>query len=105
MGCVRWKPSGHTPRQSLWAPFDTSGHFLGHVRVKFPRLTMKWLASVRAMLPGGSRSAPVTPAASPNMPSKADLHAKQLRGADRSLSLLSAPISPASSAAVSEPPV
>lgn len=39
---------------------------------------MKWLASVRAMLAGGSRSAPVTPAASPNMPSRADLHAKRV---------------------------
>ncbi|XP_051248275.1 neuron navigator 3 isoform X6 [Dicentrarchus labrax] len=39
---------------------------------------MKWLASVRAVLTGGSRSAPVTPAASPNMPSKADRHAKQI---------------------------
>ncbi|KAK5604392.1 hypothetical protein CRENBAI_018393 [Crenichthys baileyi] len=29
------------------------------------------------MLAGGSRSAPVSPAASPNLPSKADLHAKQ----------------------------
>lgn len=40
---------------------------------------MKWLASVRAMLAGGSRSAPVSPAASPVLPSKADLHAKQVR--------------------------
>lgn len=39
---------------------------------------MKWLASVRAVLAGGSRSAPVTPAASPNLPSKADLRAKQV---------------------------
>lgn len=39
---------------------------------------MKWLASVRAALAGGSRSAPVTPAASPVVPSKADLHAKQV---------------------------
>lgn len=39
---------------------------------------MKWLASVRSVLTGGSRSAPVTPAASPNMPSKADLRAKQV---------------------------
>lgn len=39
---------------------------------------MKWLASVRAALAGGSRSAPVTPAASPNLPSKADLRAKQV---------------------------
>lgn len=39
---------------------------------------MKWLSSVRAVLAGGSRSAPVTPAASPNLPSKADLHAKQV---------------------------
>lgn len=39
---------------------------------------MKWLSSVRAVLAGGSRSAPVTPAASPKPPSKADLHAKQV---------------------------
>lgn len=42
------------------------------------RTIMKWLASVRSVLTGGSRSAPVTPAASPNMPSKADLRAKQV---------------------------
>lgn len=39
---------------------------------------MKWLTSVRTALAGGSRSAPATPAASPNMPSKADQHAKQV---------------------------
>ncbi|CAB1428023.1 unnamed protein product [Pleuronectes platessa] len=39
---------------------------------------MKWLASVRAVFAGGSRSAPLTPAASPVIPSKADLHFKQL---------------------------
>lgn len=39
---------------------------------------MKWLASVRAVLAGSSSSAPVTLAASPNLPSKADLRAKQV---------------------------
>lgn len=39
---------------------------------------MKWLASVRAVLAGNSSSAPVTPAASPNLPSKAELRAKQV---------------------------
>lgn len=39
---------------------------------------MRWLASVHAMLVRGSRSAPVTPSTSPNLASKADLHAKQV---------------------------
>lgn len=41
---------------------------------------MKWLASVRAALAGSSSSAPVTPAVSPDLPSKADLRAKQVSG-------------------------
>lgn len=58
-------------------PYGTT--FLEHVREKSFCLTiMKWLASVRAVLAGGSRSAPVTPAASPNLPSKADLRTKQV---------------------------
>lgn len=58
----------------------SSGQSLGHIWAKFLHLTiMKWLSSVRAMLARGSRSAPVSPVASPNLPCKADLRAKQVR--------------------------
>ena len=46
---------------------------------------MKWLASMRARLLGGSRgsrSAPVTPAASPSVTPKTDLYFKQVGEAD-----------------------
>ncbi|XP_061617812.1 neuron navigator 3 isoform X8 [Phyllopteryx taeniolatus] len=39
---------------------------------------MKWLSSVRAVLAGGSHSAPVTPVGSPSVQSKEDLNAKQI---------------------------
>lgn len=78
-------PEVHGGRTSLYlqALFDScipfSTHFLGQGEIPTSRLAiMKWLASVRAVLAGGSRSAPVTPAASPNLPSKADLRAKQV---------------------------
>ncbi|XP_029707486.1 neuron navigator 3 isoform X8 [Takifugu rubripes] len=48
-----------------------------HIRLDFIT-AMKWLASLRATLHGVSRSISATPAASPNPPSKADLHAKQI---------------------------
>lgn len=73
-----------TPKRkldSVWLLFPLKDSlFLGHVRLKSSQRlgTMKWLASVRAAFAGGSRSAPVTPAASPNMPSRADQRAKQV---------------------------
>ncbi len=74
--CVSPRSSLRPPPGSVWLLYPL---FLGHVGVTSLRLTtMKWLASVRAVLAGGSRSAPVTPAASPNIPSKTDLHAKEV---------------------------
>lgn len=59
-----------------------------------PTIAMKWLASVRSMLAGGSRSAPATPAASPTMSSKADQHAKQVSWKDLSSEPLCPLLSP-----------
>lgn len=74
-----------TGRIRFQAPFDSCILFwrLFFFPFSFPGAhqslaVMKWLASVRSVLAGGSRSAPVTPAASPNMPSKADLRSKQV---------------------------
>lgn len=61
-----------TPRSPLWVSFTSE-----HTRLDFIP-AMKWLASVRAALSGVSRSAPATPVASPNPPSKAELRAKQV---------------------------
>ena len=102
--CVGRQQTGHTPRASFYDACLTenppvisqtikhtldastsrlrltlvspSGYFFSGARQSLA--VMKWLASVRSVLAGGSRSAPVTPAASPNMPSKADLRSKQV---------------------------
>lgn len=70
----------HTGRIYFQAPFDSCIPFwtLFFSGARQSLAVMKWLASVRSVLAGGSRSAPVTPAASPNMPSKADLRSKQV---------------------------